>query len=140
MPAESGLTVRRFERHVLHLEALVDLDELSREIVKFSPESGVSGMMRAEVRDLGEGGLSVALPAFVPRRTCLRVRILQEGQTLDAPSLDARVRVMRLKMEGMQPTYVAGCAFLERSAPLAEQVQALLKAHGGSPSERGAAA
>ncbi|MCA9294027.1 MAG: hypothetical protein KDA20_09460 [Phycisphaerales bacterium] len=141
MAGESGLTVRRFERHELQLEALVDIDEASKEIVRFSPESGVSGMIRAQVRDVGEGGLSVALPVFVPRRTCLRVRILEAGQTLDAPALDAHVRVMRLRMEGAKPTYIAGCAFVQRTQALTEQVQALLKAHRpDAPNEREAAA
>ncbi len=130
MAGQSGLTVRRFERHALQLEALVELDQASADVVRFSSESGVSGSIRGVVRDLGEGGLSVAIPVFLPRRTTMRVRILEEGQTLDAPSLDAHVRVMRMHMEGTEPSYIAGCAFIDADGTLAEEVRAILKNHG----------
>ena len=143
MTAQSGLTVRRFERHALQLDALIEVDPASSDVVRFSPESGVSGMIKCIVRDVGKGGLSVALPVFVPKRTVLRVRILKKGQTLDAPALDARVRVMRMGMEGTAPMYVAGCAFVEPCDTLDEQVRALLKASrttDGGDAAKGAAA
>jgi hypothetical protein len=142
MGAQSGLTVRRFERHALKLEALVEMDQASSALVRFSPESGVSGTIRGEVRDLGEGGMSVSLPVFVPRRTVMRVRILEAGQTLDAPALDAKVRVMRVKMQGLPPEYVAGCAFVEASASIAETVRGILARHAkdDEAEARGAAA
>lgn len=130
MPAESGLIIRRHERHELGLAAEVTLEGASAEHVRFSSASGATDHVRAVVADLGEGGMGLRTTVFVPRRCLLRVRVRGEG----APgvALEATVRVQRVAMTDRAPTYLLGCSFVGADEAVRRAVARLLESAGGA--------
>jgi hypothetical protein len=137
MPSDFGLTVRRHERHLLSLSALVGVASNPVPAIgvegfvggrlRFSPESGVSDSGGpAKVVDLGAGGVGFTSTNFLPRGALLRVRILGEGGSHAKLRLDATVRVQRVTMTDRKPTYLYGTSFVDTSPTLLDEVNDLI--------------
>lgn len=137
MPSDFGLTVRRHERHLLSLPALVAVASNPAPVIgvegfvggrlRFSPESGVSDSgSSAKVVDLGAGGLGFTSANFMPRGALLRVRVLGEGGSHAKLGLDATVRVQRVAMTDRKPTYLYGTSFVDTSPTLLDEVNDLV--------------
>lgn len=137
MPSDFGLTVRRHERHLLSLPAVVavasppvpaiGVEGFAGGRLRFSPESGVSDNgSPAIVVDLGAGGLGFTSSNFLPRGALLRVRILGEGGSHANLRLDATVRVQRVTMTDRKPTYLFGTSFVDATPALLNAVNDLV--------------
>jgi hypothetical protein len=137
-PSGSGLTVRRFERHELSLPVRVTLDHSSGSVVRLSRSSGGSDGFGATLVDLGQGGLGIESPHYLPRRTVLRVRLLADTLR-HLPEFQTTVKVMRSRMSSREPSYALGCSFVEPDARLQQTVEDVLSAIAASRQEEEAA-
>lgn len=127
-PVESGgLTVRRFERHEMSLPVQVALDEQSPVTVRLGRSSGIGTSFNASLVDLGQGGLGLESPCFLPRQCMLRVKLLADPGSM-LPEFEATVRVMRTRMSSKEPRYALGCSFVDPSAALQQSVEDVLAA------------
>ena len=146
MPSDFGLTVRRHERHLLSLPALVGVASQPAPVpaigvegflggrLRFSPESGVSDTgAPAVVVDLGAGGLGFTSANFLPRGALLRVRVLGEGGSHANLRLDAAVRVQRVTMTDRKPTYLFGTSFVDATPALLDAVKELVARTAPNP-------
>ena len=134
-----GLTVRRFERHELALPIKVSIDETGPVAVKLSRSSGAMGAFYALLSDVGQGGLGVESPHFLPRQTTLRVRLYADN-SVGLPEFDARVRVMRSRMSSREPRYALGCSFVDPTPKLQQAVEDVLAASAAARNADGEAA
>lgn len=134
-----GLTVRRFERHELALPIQVSIDDSGPVSVKLSRSSGAMGSFNALLSDLGQGGLGVESPHFLPRQTVLRVRLYADNST-GLPEFEASVRVMRNRMISREPRYALGCSFVDPTPQLQQTVDDVLAAIAALRSDAGEAA
>lgn len=126
MQQKSGLTVRRFSRHELQLDARVSVAGSCLSQVRLSGSSGTDdGWASATLIDAGEGGLGLATGVFFPRRCILHVRVSDPGGGVE-PLLATDVRVQRVTMLGAGDGYALGTAFVERGPALAASVQKIL--------------
>lgn len=123
-PADSGLTVRRFERHQLSLPLQVSLVEPS--LVRMSRSSGAGERFNATLVDLGQGGLGLESQWFLPRHTGLLVRLLTSKDSGSLPAFEASVRVMRTRMISRAPLYAIGCSFVEPTPALHQTIEDVL--------------
>ncbi len=144
MPSDFGLTVRRHERHLLSLSALVGVASNPVPAIgvegfvggrlRFSPESGVSDSgAPAKVVDLGAGGVGFTSTNFLPRGALLRVRVLGEGGSHANLRLDATVRVQRVTMTDRKPTYLYGTSFVDMAPNLLDAVNDLVAKTAPTP-------
>ncbi len=126
-----GLTVRRFERHELALPIKVGIDDSGPVAVKLSRSSGAMGSFNALLSDLGQGGLGLESPHFLPRQTVLRVRLYADN-SIGLPEFEATVRVMRSRMSSREPRYALGCSFVDPTPQLQQSVEDVLAAIAAS--------
>lgn len=137
-PSGGGLTVRRFERHELSLPVRITLDHSSGSAVRLSRSSGGSDGFSATLVDLGQGGLGLESPHYLPRQTVLSVRLLAD--TLKhLPEFKTTVKVMRSRMSSREPSYALGCSFVDPDAKLQQTVEDVLSAIAASRQEEEAA-
>jgi hypothetical protein len=122
-----GLTVRRFERHALSLPVRVTLEDAAGASVRLSRASGGSDGFGATLVDLGQGGLGLESPYFLPRQTVLEIRLLADAAK-ELPEFRTRVRVMRTRMSSRTPSYELGCSFVEPDPRLQQTVEDVLSA------------
>jgi hypothetical protein len=132
-----GLTVRRFERHELSLPVRVTVSTESPVPVRMSRASGAADGFNASLVDLGQGGLGLESPCFLPRQAVLRVRLIPNRDGV-LPEFEAEVRVMRTRMSSKEPRYALGCSFVEPDAALQQSIEDVLAAIAADRS-RGAA-
>lgn len=132
-----GLTVRRFERHEIVLPVQVTLDESSPISVRLGRSAGHSTTFNASLVDLGQGGLGLESPYFLPRHFVLRVKLVTVAGDL-LPEFEAKVRVMRTRMCSKEPRYALGCSFVEPSATLQQSVEDVLAAIAARHTEEAA--
>lgn len=126
-PGGGGLTVRRFERHALSLPVRVTLEAASGASVRLSRASGGSDGFSATLVDLGQGGLGLESPYFLPRQTMLEVRLLADAAK-HLPEFRTTVRVMRTRMSSRTPSYELGCSFTDPDPRLQQSVEDVLSA------------
>jgi hypothetical protein len=123
----SDLAVRRYERYLCDLPAMVDIAPSSAGAVCLGQAAvGTNGRVSARVTDCSAGGLGLKSPVYFPHTANLRVTI-----TLPAPlsgSLDVCLRVQRVAMTDRKPTYYVGGAFEGLSGDHLSTVQALMEA------------
>ncbi len=137
-PGGSGLTVRRFERHALSLPVRVNLDSESGSLVRMSRSSGGVDGFNATLVDLGQGGLGLESPYFLPRQSVLRVRLYADASK-HLPEFNATVRVMRTRMSARTPSYALGCSFVDPDPNLQQTVEDTLSAIAAMRQEEEAA-
>lgn len=126
MGDQSGLTVRRFSRHAMRLDALVSVSGVCSSQVRLTPTSGVDdGWVPAAVVDAGEGGLGLECGAYFPRRCIVHVKVLDPDGGPE-PLLATDVRVQRVAMRGAGKGYALGTAFVDRAPSLASGIRELL--------------
>lgn len=130
-PGSSGLTVRRFERHTLSLPVKVTLDESCAGAVRLSRSSGGADGFNATLVDLGQGGLRIESPRYLPRHTLLRVRLYADAAR-ELPEFRTIVRVMRTWMTSREPSYALGCSFVDPDPQLQQTVEDVLSAIAAS--------
>lgn len=126
-PSGSGLTVRRFERHALSLPLKVTLDEATGGAVRLSRSSGGADGFNATLVDLGQGGLGIESPRYLPRKTVIRVRLYADASR-NLPEFQTTVRVMRTWMSSRDPSYAIGCSFVDPDPKLQQTVEDVLSA------------
>ena len=125
--APGGLTVRRFERHELALPISVTIEEQSPVAVKLSRSSGAMGSFNASLSALGQGGLGIESPHFLPRQTVITVRLYADSAA-GLPEFETTVRVMRTRMSSREPRYALGCSFVDPTPQLQQSVDDVLAA------------
>lgn len=112
MATERDLAVRRATRYDLALPlrlSVADPDQAQVNFGKGIPHR--NGWVSADLVDLSRGGLGILTPVFVPRKTALRVRLLQNAEP-DAPvMLDCGLRVQGVVMTDRRPAYMLGTSF-----------------------------
>jgi hypothetical protein len=107
--AGTDLSVRRHERVLCDLEALVSVAPECQGAVKLSRGAGrADGAIAARVVDCSQGGLGLQTRVFLPGTCVLMVRFTQPGS---GGEVRARVRVQRVTMQDRAPTYYIGTAF-----------------------------
>lgn len=124
--SESGLIIRRHERCEAAIEARAAVPEENAEQLVFSPSSGLCGSFSVRITDLGEGGLGLRVPAFVPRRGRLRIEVLP-GPGVD-PELcfKAMVTVQRVHMIERGQAYSLGTSFIGLTEATLKAVRSLI--------------
>ncbi len=123
---DSGLTVRRFERHDLRLPARPRLADATAGAGRGSAEAGAGEGFYATVIDAGEGGLGFWTRLYLPRTAVLRVVVPGLDDASAHPLLEAEVRVMRTRMVDRGPTYEVGTAFVDPTPVIGQSVADLL--------------
>ncbi|MCA9312129.1 MAG: PilZ domain-containing protein [Phycisphaerales bacterium] len=135
MKNDQTLIVRQHKRHELSMPAVLTVDG---GMVRFSPEAGIAASgLAATVSDLSAGGAALRCGHFLPRKTILKVAILNERGERSHPLLEARLRVQRVQMIDRRPTYALGCAFVDLDDGLRQRIEQVLTniraGDGGSP-------
>lgn len=136
MQDQSGLTVRRYSRRSVRLDAMLRVSGACSAQVRLTGAAGAEdGWVRGTLLDASEGGMGIESGVYFPRRSILHVKILDPAR--GGVVLMADVRVQRSEMCGREHRYVLGTAFVDRGASLQSDLGALLE-RLGSEGERGA--
>lgn len=126
MGTDHGLTVRQFVRHDVGLDAVITLVPPTTAVLRFSAAAQSAlcdGGVRATLLDVGDGGLGVRTPLFLPRGATVRVSVFSPDTAPGSPPLlEAEARVQRVTMCGREPIYQLGMAFTTRTPDLVAQI------------------
>lgn len=112
MVTAHDLVVRRATRYDLALPLRFSIAEVDADQVTFG--KGVphrNGWVSADLVDMSRGGLGILSPVFVPRKTALRVRLLQNAEPEAPIMLECGVRVQGVVMTDRRPAYMLGTSF-----------------------------
>jgi len=138
LATERDLAVRRATRYDLALPlrfSVADPDGAQVSFGKGIPHR--NGWVSADLVDLSRGGLGILTPVFVPRKTALRVRLLQSAEP-DAPvMLDCGVRVQGVVMTDRRPAYMLGTSFSPASDDDRAAIEAFVAQVEGFAAEGG---
>jgi hypothetical protein len=131
----SGLRVRQHERAEIDLDADLVIGEAHRAQLRFSSASGIQEafVVPCRVDDLSTGGAGLLSSQFVPRQISGTLRIYGTDD-LHKPSgmghrrviLERAVRIRRVSMRDLEPTYALGVSFDDADAGLGQRVQQVL--------------
>ncbi|MBL1216083.1 MAG: hypothetical protein D8M59_01150 [Planctomycetes bacterium] len=145
MSRSMDLTIRRFERNDIVLDALLEVDESQREQVVFSssnPQAANAHTLKVTLADVGDGGVGIQTSVFLPRGLKARVRVMaprlesQDGETANQrdPQGEATtevlfehgVQVRRVELTSRIPTFFIGMSFENAAPDMSQQVEAFM--------------
>ncbi len=145
MASNIGLSVRQHKRGKIRLPIEFVVCDEHREQVRFSSSSSavrpheIQGM----VTDISRGGLGFDSRLFLPRMCEGKVRIFDEAIKVSQidpvpprqPILETRVKIRRVLLQGRDPTYQIGIAFLDPPDNIEELIQNVFNASDASMSQ-----
>ena len=142
MATNIGLSVRQHERGKIRLPIEFIVSDEHREQVRFSSSSSavrpheIQGM----VTDISRGGLGFDSQLYLPRMCEGKVRIFDGATTVSQidpvptpqPILETRVKIKRVLLQGQDPSYQIGIAFLDPPDNIEELIQNVFNASDAS--------
>lgn len=143
MSRSMDLTIRRFERNDIVLDALLEVNESHRDQVVFSssnPFAVNDHLLKVTLADIGDGGVGIHASAFIPRGLTGRVRVMaprlvEAGGALDDHQsgsdgdmgqgilFEHEVRVRRVELTSRVPTFFIGTSFENPPADMRQRVE-----------------
>lgn len=138
MATNIGLSVRQHERESIRLPVEFIVCDEHREQVRFSSSStaGSPHVIQGTVNDISRGGLGFDCQLYLPRMCEGKVRIFDGATTASQiepepprqPILEARVKIKRVLLQGHDPSYQIGMAFLAPPENIEELIRNVFEA------------
>lgn len=133
MVSTRDMLVRRNTRIDIALPARLAIADAHAQQVRFGPLTGaLHGWIDADVVDVSAGGVGMISPVFVPRRTLVRVEILDGRNAAGEAMLKCVARVQRVIMTDRRPAYFLGAAFEETNHDSDVALEAFLERLGSA--------
>ena len=142
MATNIGLSVRQHEREKIRLPIEFIVCDEHREQVRFSSSSsaGRPHVIKGMVTDISRGGLGFDSYLFLPRMCEGKVRIFDRATTVSQiepvpprqPILETQVKIKRVLLQGQDPSYQIGIAFLNPPDNIEELIQNVFSASDAS--------
>lgn len=142
MATNIGLSVRQHEREKIRLPVEFIVCDEHREQVRFSSSSSAdrSHVIQGKITDISRGGLGFDCQLYLPRMCEGKVRIFDEATTVSQiepvsprlPILEARVKIKRVLLQGHDPSYQIGMAFLAPPRNIEELIRNVFEASDAS--------
>lgn len=132
MVSSRDMLVRRSTRIDIALPARLAIADDHAGQVRFGPEAGaVHGWVDADVVDVSAGGLGLISSVFVPRRTLVRIEVINGLDPSAEALLKCVGRVQRVVMTDRRPAYFLGAAFAETNHESDKALEQFMARIGG---------
>ncbi len=142
MASNIGLSVRQHQREKIRLPIEFIVCDEHREQVRFSSSSsaGRPHVIQGTVSDISRGGLGFDSHLFLPRMCEGKVKIFEVENSVSQiepapprqPILETRVKIKRVLLQGQDPSYPIGIAFLDPPDNIEEMIQNVFNASDAS--------
>lgn len=125
--SNSGLIIRRNERHEVSLPAKARVAFTHAEVIKLNKGAGgKDGWVDVQLIDFSRAGIGIISSTFFPRGAIIEIVVSDpESEDLEA-LIRCEMRVMRVQMTDRRPAYLIGGAFSNTDETVDTQITALM--------------
>lgn len=130
--SNSGLIIRRNERHEVSLPARARVSFSHADVVKLSKGAGgKDGWVDVHLIDFSRAGIGIVSSIFFPRGVLIEVEVPDLESDQGGVLIRCEMRAMRVQMTDRRPAYLIGGAFTDLSDEVSEQIDGLMTRLGG---------